>query len=59
MRNGAKLFAVGVGSSGVGVAVTNSLIWARERMDPKFVNENPPQVGFLYFVACLNNKVYF
>lgn len=44
IRNGSKLLVVGFGCSGIGVALTNTLVWAREQLDPTFHNENPPQV---------------
>lgn len=43
VRNGLKLFCVGIGASFVGVAVTNTLIWARSQLDPTFKPLNQPQ----------------
>lgn len=43
LRNGSKLFGVGLVCSFAGVAITNSLIKLREIMDPTFKNRNPPQ----------------
>ncbi|KAK9821760.1 hypothetical protein WJX81_005007 [Elliptochloris bilobata] len=43
LRNGAKLAAVGFGSSLIGVSVTNVLITARQMLDPGFAPPNAPQ----------------
>jgi hypothetical protein len=43
VRNGLKLFGVGVGASMLGVAMTNGLIELRQLMDPAFVPLNDPQ----------------
>eukprot|EP00803_Ostreobium_quekettii_P007797 evm.model.scf_481.3 EVM.evm.TU.scf_481.3 scf_481:28535-34166(-) len=43
LRNGSKLFGVGLVCSFAGVAITNTLIKIRELIDPSFKNINPPQ----------------
>jgi len=43
LRNGMKLFCVGVGASFVGVIVTNALIGLRQMLDPGFKPLNQPQ----------------
>ena len=43
LRNGAKLAAVGFGSSLIGVTATNVLVGARQMLDPAFVPTNAPQ----------------
>jgi hypothetical protein len=43
VRNGLKLFGVGLTASFVGVAVTNALTALRASLDPSFVPLNPPQ----------------
>lgn len=43
IRNGLKLFGVGLTASCVGVAITNSLIIARQLLDPSFEPLNQPQ----------------
>jgi len=43
VRNGLKLFGVGLGASFVGVAVTNALSALRGALDPSFAPLNPPQ----------------
>lgn len=43
VRNGLKLFGVGLGASFVGVAVTNALAALRGMLDPSFAPLNPPQ----------------
>lgn len=43
LRNGMKLFCVGVGASFVGVFVTNLLITLRTFLDPSFAPLNKPQ----------------
>ena len=43
VRNGAKLAAVGFGSSLIGVSITNVLIAARQMLDPTFAPPNAPQ----------------
>lgn len=43
VRNGSKLFAVGLCASLLGVGITNALIMARQMLDPSFVPLNDPQ----------------
>lgn len=43
LRNGSKLFGVGLVCSFAGVAITNTLVKLRELLDPSFKNKNPPQ----------------
>ncbi|KAI8471097.1 MAG: hypothetical protein J3K34DRAFT_418522 [Monoraphidium minutum] len=43
LRNGLKLFGVGLGASFVGVAATNGLILLRTLLDPDFSPLNQPQ----------------
>ena len=43
VRNGLKLFFVGVSASFIGVAATNALIAARQILDPSFAPLNQPQ----------------
>ncbi len=43
VRNGLKLFGVGVGASMMGVVITNGLVAARCMLDPSFVPLNAPQ----------------
>ncbi|KIY99940.1 hypothetical protein MNEG_8023 [Monoraphidium neglectum] len=45
LRNGLKLFGVGLGASLVGVVVTNSLIILRTLIDTDFVPLNQPQAS--------------
>lgn len=39
-----KLFGVGFFASLLGVGITNTLVTARQMLDPAFVPLNPPQV---------------
>lgn len=43
VRNGLKLFAVGLGASMIGVGITNALIGLRQMLDPTFVPLNQAQ----------------
>ena len=43
VRNGLKLFGVGLGASMMGVVITNGLVGARCILDPSFVPLNAPQ----------------
>lgn len=43
VRNGTKLFGVGFFASLLGVGITNTLMAARQMLDPTFVPLNPPQ----------------
>ena len=43
VRNGLKLFGVGVGASMMGVVITKGLVGARCMLDPSFVPLNAPQ----------------
>lgn len=43
LRNGIKLFGVGITASFIGVAVTNSLLYLRTIIDPTFLLPNKPQ----------------
>jgi hypothetical protein len=43
VRNGMKLFVVGLSASFFGVAITNTLLAVRQMLDPTFVPLNQPQ----------------
>lgn len=43
IRNGMKLFVVGLSASFFGVAITNTLLAVRQMLDPTFVPLNQPQ----------------
>ena len=63
-RNGIKLLGVGFGSSVFGVAVTNSLMAARQLLDKNFHPPNQPQgviitsIGYGTFMAWNSNLRY-
>lgn len=63
-RNGVKLLGVGFGSSVFGVAVTNSLMAARQMLDKNFHPPNQPQgviitsIGYGTFMAWNSNLRY-
>jgi len=64
VRNGSKLFAVGVVCSFIGVATTNSLLILRSKLDPQFKSQNPPQnavnmaFGYGAYMATSSNLRY-
>jgi hypothetical protein len=43
VRNGLKLFGVGVTASFIGVAVTNGLLWVKMQLEPGFLPPNKAQ----------------
>lgn len=64
LRNGSKLFAVGVICSFIGVVTTNSLLLLRSKLDPEFKSQNPPQnavtmaFGYGAYMASSSNLRY-
>ena len=51
VRNGGKLFGVGLFASLLGVGITNSLVGLRQFMDPTFIPLNAPQDALIMSAA--------